>query len=194
MFSEADAHARLLAVLRKKSVFHGDFVLSSGARSKYYIDCRLTTLDPEGATLVGQVMHTLIRREAAARKLRIDAVGGLTLGADPIALATAIYSFQAKDPTPLKAFVVRKAAKEHGKGKQIEGNFAAGDSVVVVEDAVTSGDSAINAIQAIEKAGGKIALVAALVDRQQGGGEKIQALGHPFFAAFTSDALLAPAA
>jgi orotate phosphoribosyltransferase len=190
MMSDSEARAALLALLREKSVFHGDFILASGAHSKYYIDCRLTTLDARGACLVGQVMRALIRRETAARKLRVEAVGGLTLGADPIALATAMTSYQAGDNPPLRAFVVRKAAKEHGKGKQIEGNFQPGDSVVVIEDSVTSGGSAINAINAIEKEGGKVALVAALVDRLEGGRAKIEALGHPFAVVFTKEQLL----
>src|SRR5213080_4234771 len=92
-----EAKAALLNLLQKKSVFHGDFTLSSGARSNYYLDCRLTTLDPEGAWLVGQTMHTLIRKEQAARDARIDAVGGLTMGADPIGLAVGMFSCWVKD-------------------------------------------------------------------------------------------------
>src|SRR3954452_2910264 len=86
------ARTELLQPLQKKSVFHGDFTLASGAKSKYYIDCRLTTMDGRGAWLVGLLMHSLVRREEAARKLKVDAIGGLTMGADPMALATAIYS------------------------------------------------------------------------------------------------------
>ena len=93
MLTIEQAKAKLLSLLREKSVFHGDFVLSSGARSSYYVDCKLTTLDPEGAWLVGQVMHSLIESEAEKRGLKIDAVGGLTMGADPIALAVGMYSF-----------------------------------------------------------------------------------------------------
>jgi len=166
-------------MLRRKSVFRGDFVLSSGARSNYYIDCRLTTLDGEGAWLVGEVMHSLIRQEARARNIKVDAVGGLTMGADPIALATAMFSVQAKDTPPLRTFVVRKAAKDHGKGKLIEGNFKPGDLVVVIDDVITSGDSTINAIKAVESQEGKVAFAAVLVDRQQGGRQNIEALGHP---------------
>src|SRR5436190_17959505 len=92
----------LLSLLREKSVSYGDFTLASGAKSKYYIDCRLTTLDPKGAWLVGQVMHGLIRKEESDRGLRIDAVGGLTMGADPVALATAMISHWAQDALPLQ--------------------------------------------------------------------------------------------
>src|SRR2546422_2925137 len=86
-----EAKAALLNLLQKKSVFHGDFTLSSGAKSNYYIDCRLTTFDPEGAWLVGQLMHALIRKEQTARKVNVAAVGGLTMGADPVALADRSY-------------------------------------------------------------------------------------------------------
>jgi orotate phosphoribosyltransferase len=182
--------AELLAILRAKSVFHGDFTLASGAKSKYYIDCRLTTLDSHGAWLCGQVMHALIRREEKNRNLRVDAVGGLTMGADPVALATAMISYGAKDPTPLRAFCVRKTAKAHGQTKLVEGNFLAGDTVVVVDDVVTSGGSTITAMQSIIKEGGKIAFAAVLVDRQQGGREKIEEMGYPFFSVFQRDELL----
>ncbi len=190
MLTDSKARSDLLALLRRKSVFHGDFVLSSGARSNYYIDCRLTTLDGEGAWLVGEVMHSLILGEARARNLNIDAVGGLTMGADPIALATCICSYRVKDAPPLRCFVVRKAAKDHGKGKLIEGNFKSGDIVAVLDDVITSGESTINAIKAVESQGGKVAFAAVLVDRQQGGRQNIEALGLPVVSAFVKDELL----
>src|SRR5215212_6336220 len=96
----------LLDLLKKKSVFHGDFTLASGGKSNHYIDCRLTTLDPKGAWLVGKFMHQLIRQEERTRQLSIDAVGGLTMGADPVALAIAMVSFSANDASPLRAFSV----------------------------------------------------------------------------------------
>ena len=153
-----------MELLRKKSIFHGDFTLASGAKSKYYFDCRLTTLDPKGAWLVGQSVHAIIRKEEAARKLRIDAVGGLTMGADPVALATAMFSCWAQDVSPLQTFTVRKIPKAHGQTKLIEGNFKKGDSVVVVDDVVTRGDSTITAINAVGNEGGKVAFVVVLVD------------------------------
>src|SRR4051812_3064821 len=113
--SNDQARTELLDLLKRKSVFHGDFTLSSGAKSKYYIDCRLTTMDGRGAWLVGQLMHSLVRREEAAQGLTVQAMGGLTMGADPIALAAAIYSQSAGDQAPLRAFSVRKAAKAHGQ-------------------------------------------------------------------------------
>jgi orotate phosphoribosyltransferase len=182
--------AELLAILRAKSVSRGDFTLSSGAKSNYYVDCRLTTLDPWGAWLVGQLMHALVRREERTRNLRIDAVGGLTMGADPVALATGMISCWAGDAEPLRIFSVRKAPKGHGQTKLIEGNFKAGDTVVVVDDVVTSGNSTITAINAVLKEGGRVAFAAALVDRQEGGREKIQAMGCPLLSLFQRDELL----
>src|SRR5437879_3756881 len=115
MLSFDQARSELSDLLRSKSVFHGDFTLSSGARSNYYLDCRLTTLDPEGAWLVGQTMHTLIRKEQAARDARIDAVGGLTMGADPIGLAVGMFSYWVKDGSPLQVFSVGNRRKTTGK-------------------------------------------------------------------------------
>jgi orotate phosphoribosyltransferase len=182
--------AELLGILRKQSVFHGDFTLSSGAKSKYYIDCRLTTLDARGAWLIGQLMHSLVRREETSRKLRIDAVGGLTLGADPVALATGMISCWARDAEALRVFCVRKTPKAHGQTKLIEGNFKAGDCVVVVDDVVTSGNSTITAINAVLREGGRVAFAAVLVDRQEGGREKIEAMGYPLLSLFRRDDLL----
>lgn len=181
----AAQRAELLALLRKKSVFFGDFTLASGAKSTFYIDCRLTTLDPFGALLAGELMEDLIRREAKRRGMRIDAVGGLTMGADPVALATAMSSVSAGGGDPLQCFTVRKAPKTHGQTKLIEGNFKAGDTVVIVEDVVTRGESAITAINAVVKEGGKVAFVAVLVDRQEGGRDKIEALGYPVVSLFS---------
>jgi orotate phosphoribosyltransferase len=185
-----DAKSELLSLLRKKSVFHGEFTLSSGGKSNYYVDCRLTTLDPQGAWLTGQVMHQLIRKEESARGCTIDAVGGLTLGADPVSLAIGMVSYSAKDPVPLRVFVVRKSAKAHGQTRLIEGNFKPGDLVVVVDDVVTRGESALAAISAVEKEGGKVVFVAALVDRQEGGIQNIEQKGYRVLAAFRRDELL----
>jgi orotate phosphoribosyltransferase len=185
-----DLRAELLGILRAKSVFHGDFTLSSGAKSKYYVDCRLTTLDARGAWLIGKLLHGLVRREERSRKLRIDAVGGLTMGADPVALATGMISYWAKDAEALRIFCVRKAPKGHGQTKLIEGNFKAGDRVVVVDDVVTSGNSTITAINAVLNEGGQVAFAAVLVDRQEGGREKIEAMGYPLLSLFQRDELL----
>jgi len=188
----ANDHARreLLELLKKKSVFHGEFTLASGARSNYYFDCRLTTFDPKGAWLIGQLMHSLIRNEEAVRKLRVDAVGGLTMGADPVALAVAMFSFFANDAKPLQTFSVRKTPKAHGQTKLIEGNFKEGDTVVVLDDVVTRGESTITAINTVLKEGGKIPFVAVLVDRQEGGREKIEAMGYRVVSLFHRGELL----
>jgi orotate phosphoribosyltransferase len=190
MLTFDQAKAELAALLRQKSILHGEFTLASGAKSNYYFDCRLTTLDARGAWLVGQLMHTRIRQEAAARKVAIAAIGGLTMGADPVALATAMYSAWVKDADPLQAFSIRKAPKAHGQGRQIEGNFRRGDTVVVMDDVVTRGDSTVAAIEAVVREGGVVAFAAVLVDRQEGGREKIEALGCPFFSLFSRDELL----
>jgi len=190
MLTVTQAKARLLGVLRERSVFRGEFVLSSGAKSNYYIDCRLTTLHPEGAWLAGQVMHSLIQSEAARAGVKITAVGGLTMGADPIALAIGLFSFLGGDTPPLEAFVVRKTPKGHGQTKLIEGSFKPGDSVVVIDDVVTRGDSTIAAINAVVNEGGKVAFVAVLVDRKEGGRKRIEALGHRVLSAFEREQLL----
>ena len=190
MLNNEEARPALLDLLQRKSVSYGDFTLSSGGKSSYYIDCKLTTLDPEGAWLVGQLMHALIRKEAVTRKVKVDAVGGLTMGADPIALAVGMHSAQTKDASLLQVFSVRKSPKAHGQTKLVEGNFKQGDSVVVIDDVVTRGDSTIAAINAIEKEGGKVAFVAALVDRQEGGRQKIESMGHAVVALFSKEDLL----
>ena len=138
----------LRRVLLERSVRWGDFVLASGRRSSYYIDCRLTTMSAEGMVLIGRMGWEAIQRTG----WRPAAVGGLTMGADPVAYAIAAASFQAG--YPVDAFSVRKEAKDHGTGRLIEGNFKTGDAVLVVEDVITTGDSARRAIDAIDKAGG----------------------------------------
>ena len=185
-----NARAELLALLRERSVFTGDFTLASGAKSTYYIDCRLTTLHARGAWLVGHVMRHLITQEISARKASVSAVGGLTMGADPIALAVSLSSYMANPADSLSSFVVRKAPKAHGQTKLIEGNFKAGDSVVVIDDVITTGESTIKAIEAVQQAGGKVAFAAILVDREQGGRQNIEAKGCKVVSAFTKSDLL----
>jgi len=182
--------SELQAFLREKSVFHGDFTLSSGAKSSFYIDCKLTTLHPKGAWLVGQVMHYIIRKQQEALGVAVDGVGGLTMGADPIALAVAMVSHWANDPSPLSSFSVRKTPKSHGQTKLIEGNFHKGDSVVVLDDVVTQGESTLKAIDAVLQEGGTVAFVAMLVDREEGGRTKIEVRGFPVIAAFTREEIL----
>lgn len=172
----APSHDALVALLRDRSVRFGDFVLASGARSTYYIDCRLTTMSAAGQALIGPLALGAIRAAGWAPR----SVGGLTMGADPVSYAIARASV---DAAPIvDAFSVRKAAKEHGTGRQIEGNFASGDAVVVIEDVITSGGSALTAIETIRAAGGSVLGVLAVVDREAGGKAKIEATGIPVIA------------
>jgi orotate phosphoribosyltransferase len=175
----------LRELLTKKSVFQGNFTLASGAQSDLYIDARLTTLDPRGAHLVGQIGWKLVKENAAKLGKSIDAIGGLTMGADPVALSIGIAALVDEPHTTLQVFTVRKSAKVHGRQKLIEGNFAKGDSVVVVDDVITTGGSTQQAIDTIEAAGGRIAFVLVLVDRREGGREKIEKRGYTVVPIFT---------
>src|SRR5947208_11639000 len=164
----SSAKEQLRALLQEKSICHGEFTLASGAKSDFYVDARVTTLDPRGACLIGEVGWELVKKTASKLGKRVDAIGGLTLGADPVALSIGIAA-QRQDPSSsLQVFTVRKVAKEHGRQKRIEGNFSSGDSVVVVEDVITTGGSAIQAIDAIEETGGNVAFVLVPVDRAEG--------------------------
>lgn len=180
----------LLQILLKKSVMFGDFTLASGAKSDLYVDCRLTTLDAEGATLVGRVMFPIVRQAEAELGIKADGVGGLTMGADPVALAIAMASHATEPDRPLNAFSVRKEAKKHGRQKLVEGNFKAGDQVVVVDDVITTGGSTLKAIEAIEAEGGKIAFVLVLLDREEGGKANIEAKGYKVYPALTRSLLV----
>jgi orotate phosphoribosyltransferase len=161
----------LRRLLLERSIQRGDFVLASGRRSSYYIDCRLATMSAEGMVLIGRMGWEAIRQAG----WRPGTIGGLTMGADPVAYAIAAASFGSD--RPVDAFSVRKEAKGHGKGRLIEGNFKSGDQVVVVEDVITSGDSAARAIAAVEQAGGHVLGVFAVVDREQGGRRALEASG-----------------
>jgi orotate phosphoribosyltransferase len=158
--TDAEALRRLLL---ERSVRRGDFVLSSGQHSSYYIDCRLTTMSAEGMVLIGRMGWEAIRLIS----WRPRAVGGLTMGADPVAYAIAAASRGTE--LEMDGFSVRKEAKGHGTGRLIEGNFRAGDSVVVVEDVITTGGSAETAVRAVRAEGGKVLGVLAVVDREEGG-------------------------
>ena len=161
----------LVSLLAQKSARRGSFKLSSGKHSSLYIDARLTTMSPEGLSVIGPLGLDAIRGAQWAA----DSVGGLTLGADPIAYAISYAS--ALTGPPIRAFTVRKEAKAHGTGKLIEGPFASGDRVVIVEDVITTGSSAARAVQAVREAGGTITGVLALVDREEGGRESLEGLG-----------------
>ena len=192
MTNLSELKSELLQALAGKSVRRGSFTLASGAQSDLYVDAKLTTLDPRCALLVGTIGWELIKQTAAAKNLRVDAVGGLTMGADPIALSIGIAAQLDTPANPPRIFNVRKQAKEHGLTKNIEGNFSKGDSVVVIDDVITTGGSTIQAIEKIEADGGKVAFAIVLVDRQeQNGRANIEARGCPVVAIFNRQEILA---
>ena len=169
--------ARLLELIRTVALSRGHFILSSGKESSYYLDGRLVTLSPEGAYLTGKLMLELISA------FDVTAVGGLTMGADPVATAVAVLSqLQGK---PIPAFLVRKEAKGHGKQKQVEGPIPQHARVAIVEDTVTTGDSALKAIEAVEALGCQVAVITALVDRMEGARELLEGKGYTFAPLFT---------
>lgn len=178
---------RLIALLAEKSVLFGEFTLASGRRSDFYIDARLSTMSPEGLRLIGEAGLEALERAGWS----VDAVGGLTMGADPIAYAIAYAS--SSTARPLRAFSVRKEAKSHGTGKRVEGPFRRGDLVAVVEDVVTSGSSAMSAIEAVRNEGGVVAGVLALLDREEGGVQRIEGTGVPVLSLTRGSEVLARA-
>jgi orotate phosphoribosyltransferase len=182
-----DDRERLKRLLLERSVRLGDFTLSSGAESSYYVDARRTTMTAEGQRLTGKIAYDLIDEAG----WDVTHIGGLTLGADPVTYAIAHHSTSRE--RVLDGFTVRKEAKGHGTGQQIEGGLPTGTRVVIVEDAVTSGASAIRAIEAVREHGATVAGVICLVDREEGGRAKLDELGIPLVAAFTGPELLAAA-
>ena len=161
----------LLSLLAARSAKRGTFTLASGRQSSLYIDARLTTMSAEGLALIGPLgLESIVES-----KWNVDSIGGLTMGADPIACAISYAS--ASTGSPLRAFTVRKEPKTHGTSKLIEGPFRTGDRVVVVEDTITTGGSARKAIDAVRAAGGSVVGVLALVDREEGGRESLESDG-----------------
>ena len=177
MFDLAADKKRLLELLKRDAFKTGEFTLASGAKSNYYIDGRLLTLSSDGAHVLARVILAMIEGE------RIDAVGGMTLGADPI--IGAVLAIADAHGRKLKGFICRKEQKSHGTGKLIEGNLAAGDEVLMVEDVITTGGSTLRAIEAVEQMGGKVKRVIAIVDRLAGGGEEFARRGYKFTPIFT---------
>lgn len=164
----------LFQIVKRLSFKRGDFVLASGQRSSYYVDCRMSTLDGRGSFLIGHLFYQLLET------LNIDAVGGMTLGADPI-ISSVLYR-SAEVGCPLPGFIVRKEAKGHGASRQIEGNIAPWMRVALVEDVVTTGGSTLKAIDAIKKAYPTVEIVQILsiIDRNAGGAEAFSRLQIPF--------------
>ena len=175
----------LVALLAERSAKRGEFTLASGKRSTFYIDARLTTMSPEGLSIIGPFALSVIQQTGWT----VDAIGGLTLGADPISYAISYAS--ANTSHPLRAFTVRKEAKTHGTGKLVEGPFREGDRVAVIEDVLTTGGSALRAIEAVRSAAGLVAGVLALVDREEGGRQAIEKAGLEVIALTTASQIIA---
>ncbi len=177
-----DVRGELLQQIKDKAVVHGKVTLSSGIEADYYVDLRRVTLDGEAAPLVGQVLLDL------TADLDFAAVGGLTMGADPV--ATALLHAAAARGRHLDAFVVRKEAKAHGMQRRVEGPEIAGRRVLVVEDTSTTGGSPLTAVEAVREAGAEVVGVATIVDRDTGAAEKIQqGAGVPYLFAYSKDEL-----
>ncbi|MGZ6223591.1 MAG: orotate phosphoribosyltransferase [Syntrophales bacterium] len=160
---------RLAEIILERSFQYRDnppFTLASGKTSNYYFNCKTTTMDPEGMYLIGNILFEMLA------DANVSAAGGLTLGADPIANALSLISYQKKKP--IKSFVVRKDAKNHGTRSGIEGNIMPGERVAIIDDVITTGGSTITAIQVAQEAGLKVDRVIALVDREEGGRENIK--------------------
>ncbi len=177
-----DPRQRLIEFISAHAVFHGDFTLTSGAQASFYVDLRSVSLDHREAPLIGTVMLDLISDVP-----NVAAVGGLTMGADPI--AAAVLHQGAARGYSYDAFVVRKEPKDHGLGRQVEGPDVAGKRVVVLEDTSTTGRSPLVAIEAIEAIGAEVAAVAVVVDRATGAREVIEAAGYSYLAAIGLDDL-----
>jgi len=167
---------RLRELLREHSLMFGDFTLASGRKSRFYFDSKKTTLLPEGAYLAAAEVLRTIRTEGIVA----DAIGGMTLGADPIVCPVAALS--QIEEAPLRAFIVRKEAKGHGTESRIEGNLLPGSRVIVVDDVVTTAGSTLRALDAVIAAGHRVAAVICLVDREEGGSEKLTR--WPYFPLF----------
>jgi orotate phosphoribosyltransferase len=167
--------SKLIELIKELAVFHGKVTLSSGIEADYYVDLRRATLHHEAAPLIGKLMIHMLEEAGLGQ---FDAVGGLTMGADPV--ATAMLHQSAAAGKTIDAFVVRKEAKAHGMGRQVEGPEVSGKSLIVIEDTSTTGGSPLTAAAALEKAGGNILAVATVVDRDTGARQAIEAKGYRY--------------
>lgn len=173
---------RLLELIKEKALFRETITLSSGKKSDYYIDCRLITMDPEGATLISEIFFDMLKDK------RVDSLGGPTIGADPIAGSFAVVSHQHGKPIP--TFIIRKGQKTHGKQKTVEGPLRKGSRVAIVDDVATTGKSLLNAIQAVEEYGCEVEAVLVVVDRLEGAKEILAERGYELLSIFTKKDLL----
>lgn len=178
-----NSRERLKEILIQKSILRGKFKLASGKESDYYIDARLTTLDPEGVSLVAEIFLEEILKDPV-----INAVGGPTMGADPI--VGALIAESHRTGKPLNGFLVRKREKEHGTGKIVEGGLKAGDVTAVVEDVVTTGGSVLTAIDAVKSIGAEVRKTLVIVDREEGGDEVFREMGIELYSIFKISELL----
>jgi len=178
MTFNSPAKPRLVELIKQLAVVHGRVTLSSGIEADYYVDLRRATLHHEAAPLIGQVILDLLDANGVTE---FDAIGGLTMGADPV--ATAVMHQGAARGRAIDAFVVRKQAKAHGMGRQVEGPDVKGRRVVVVEDTSTTGGSPLTAAEALEAAGAIIVAVATVVDRNTGAQQVIEAKGYKYLSA-----------
>ena len=168
----------LRSLIAEKSLKFGDFTLASGKKATYYLDCRQVTLDSVGAKLIGEGILEILQRDAMPQ-----AVGGMSIGADPI--TAAVITVAAYQNVPLKGFMVRKQSKGHGTNQFVEGPVLAGDRAVIVEDVVTTGGSSLEAIERVEAVGVTVAGVIAIIDRLEGGREQFESKGYPLHSLFT---------
>ncbi len=180
-----DMKKRLIQLVIEKAFKYSEkpiFKLVSGNMSKYYFDCKAITLHPEGMHLIGNIIFELIK------DLNVKGIGGLTLGADPIACAVAYTSYLKEKP--VEAFIVRKAPKGHGTMQLIEGNVKKGDRVVIIDDVITTGKSTVEAIKKAKEEGLEIVKVIILIDRQEGGREAVESLGYKLESIITRDEVM----
>ncbi len=161
----------LIELIRQQGLEFGDFTLASGKKASYYLDCRKVTLDSRGARLIAEGILELLGEAMP------NAVGGMAIGADPI--TAAVITLAGLREIDLKGFIVRKEAKQHGKGRSVEGPVTPGDRVVIVEDVVTTGGSSLRAIDQVEQFGLQVERVIAIIDRLEGGAEAFQQRGIP---------------
>ena len=177
-----DARARLLEIIRQKSLLRGTFKLVSGATSNYYLDMKPTTFDPEGATLIGEIICDMMQNDTD-----VDSIGGLELGAVPIVAAVCAQSFRGR---PVNGFVVRKEKKGHGTDQKIDGNFKPNTTVVLIEDVTTKGGSVMQAVNAVRAQGATVKKIITIVDRLEGAEANLKTEGLVLAPIFTTKDLL----
>ena len=179
---ETQEKDRLRQMLLERSMRFGEFVLSSGATSSYYIDVRKTSLHPEGLRLISRAFWEILEAD------HVTAVGGLTMGADPLVAGVMLHSLEVGKP--IEGFLVRRTAKDHGMKGQVEGNLAGHKRIAILDDVITSGESSLIAAEAAESYKAEVVRVLAVVDRGQGAGQSFQQRGLPFTALFSIGELL----